>query len=304
MDADEALRLCKQLGHVDLIAEAYVALGRVQLAQQDFTGIEETLNEADRLSMQTSLDPWIAGWMDDCRVRFWLLTGKLNDAIQWVETNSLVLNGEFNYHSELPQIPYARVLVAQVTQKHPAADAEKVMDLLSRLLDATAKAGWVHHEIQVHILYAVLRFFLNDTAQALQSFERALNLAVPSGYVRTFIGGGELVRQLLHHAGNANVQPAYVERLLQEFDQSHPEQIEDSDRMAMDTSRTGMMYQLTERERDVLAELNTTLSIKEIAGVLCISVATLRTHIKHLYRKLGVHTRREAIARGYELGLI
>jgi len=72
-DAREGVRFCKQLGHVDLIAEAYVALARVQLAQNDLMGVEETLLDADRLSMQTKLDPWAVSWLDDCRIRLWLL---------------------------------------------------------------------------------------------------------------------------------------------------------------------------------------------------------------------------------------
>lgn len=61
---------------------------------------------------------------------------------------------------------------------------------------------------------------------------------------------------------------------------------------------------LTERELEVLRLLNTDLAGPEIARTLYVSLNTLRTHTKNIYLKLGVNTRRAAITRAAELGLI
>jgi LuxR family transcriptional regulator, maltose regulon positive regulatory protein len=61
---------------------------------------------------------------------------------------------------------------------------------------------------------------------------------------------------------------------------------------------------LTERERDVLRMLEGTKSLRDISRELYVSPNTVKTHTRMLYRKLDVSDRREAVARGRELGLI
>ena len=54
--------------------------------------------------------------------------------------------------------------------------------------------------------------------------------------------------------------------------------------------------ELTSRERDVLLLLQGALSVREIASALHLSRNTVKTHIQALYRKLGAHSRDEAVA--------
>ena len=54
----------------------------------------------------------------------------------------------------------------------------------------------------------------------------------------------------------------------------------------------------------MLRYLPTNLTVPEIAGELYVSRHTVRTHIRHLYAKLGTHTRAEAVARARALGLL
>jgi len=61
---------------------------------------------------------------------------------------------------------------------------------------------------------------------------------------------------------------------------------------------------LTERERAILAALPTMASNAEIGAEFFVSVNTVKAHLKALYRKLGVSTRREAVRRARELGLL
>ncbi|MCW2522580.1 MAG: LuxR family transcriptional regulator [Frankiales bacterium] len=61
---------------------------------------------------------------------------------------------------------------------------------------------------------------------------------------------------------------------------------------------------LTARERGILTQLAGPMSLAEVAATLGISVNTVKTHSAALYRKLGVSRRRDAVARGYELGLL
>jgi LuxR family transcriptional regulator, maltose regulon positive regulatory protein len=60
---------------------------------------------------------------------------------------------------------------------------------------------------------------------------------------------------------------------------------------------------LSEREIEVLHFLRSSLSVSEIAAMLCVAESTVRSHIKSIYSKLGVHRRMEAVERAQALGL-
>ena len=61
---------------------------------------------------------------------------------------------------------------------------------------------------------------------------------------------------------------------------------------------------LTTRELDVLNLLREPLSNKEIASKLYLSPSTVKRHTINLYGKLGVHSRREAVAAATNLGIL
>jgi LuxR family maltose regulon positive regulatory protein len=60
---------------------------------------------------------------------------------------------------------------------------------------------------------------------------------------------------------------------------------------------------LTEREAAVLRLLRGSLSLREIGQELYLSQNTIKTHTRAIYRKLGVSTRHDAIARGYDIDI-
>ena len=66
----------------------------------------------------------------------------------------------------------------------------------------------------------------------------------------------------------------------------------------------GMVEPLTDRERSILEHLPTRLSNTDIAGELYISVNTMKTHLRNIYRKLDVNDRDTAVARATDLGLL
>jgi LuxR family maltose regulon positive regulatory protein len=63
-------------------------------------------------------------------------------------------------------------------------------------------------------------------------------------------------------------------------------------------------WELSERELEVLRLLPGSLSQREIAAELYVSFNTIRTHTRVIFRKLGVTSRAEAVARARELGLL
>jgi LuxR family maltose regulon positive regulatory protein len=91
--------------------------------------------------------------------------------------------------------------------------------------------------------------------------------------------------------------PPFVGSLLSQWDARHA-----GDGAAQPNSRAS--DPLTARERDVLALISQGLSNKRIARALEISPETVKSHIKHIFLKLAVGTRAEAVSRAGLLGLL
>jgi LuxR family maltose regulon positive regulatory protein len=280
------------LGHVDLKAEANIAFARVQLAELNFDGTQETLNQVEQLSMQTKLDPWVLGWLADCRVRLWLAAGDLNQASYWAETCGLGVNDEFSFHYDLHHINLARVLAAQIVEHTRQADPTQCLRLIDRLTTTIDAKGWMHQKIQVLVLRALVLQALNDFTGALDTIASALILAEPEGYIRTFTSEGKNLKHLIGHLSKQGSKSRYAAALYRAF--------------PFDSSvqQPGLVEALSPREMEVLQLLLTSLSVTDIAAELVISVNTARSHIKNIYSKLGVNRRLDAIAKAKELNLV
>ncbi len=133
-----------------------------------------------------------------------------------------------------------------------------------------------------------------DLPAALESLEAALRLAEPEGYVRTFVDEGAPMAALLAAAADrgfaSRVRRTAARRL--PHDDAGPSAAPD------------LVEPLSEREQEVLRLLGTELSGPEIARELVVSLNTVRSHTKSIYTKLGVNTRRTAVRRAQELGLL
>ena len=103
---------------------------------------------------------------------------------------------------------------------------------------------------------------------------------------------------LLRDAAQEGVAPESVSRLLRAF------RTAEGEAPATPQITEPLTIALSERELQVLRLLKTALSGPEIARELYVSVNTLRTHTKHIFAKLEVNSRRAAVRRAEERGLI
>jgi LuxR family maltose regulon positive regulatory protein len=133
----------------------------------------------------------------------------------------------------------------------------------------------------------------------LDPLERALTLAEPEGYVRTFVDEGEPMRDLLRHAVAAGISSAYARRLLSAFEERTPAGF-----VLQTAAGAGLVEPLTAREVEIVRLVAAGMTNQEIAEQLVISLPTVKRHIANAYGKLGVGHRTEAVARANELGLL
>lgn len=110
--------------------------------------------------------------------------------------------------------------------------------------------------------------------------ERALALAVPERILRPFVASApEIGRLLEQHRARGTDHDAFVSLCLS--------------RRAR--SARGGEFGLSKREREILSYLRSPMTLPEIAATLFVSTNTVKTHVRVIYRKLGVHSRAEAV---------
>jgi LuxR family maltose regulon positive regulatory protein len=194
----------------------------------------------------------------------------------------------------------ARVLIAQ-------REYQGALALLSRLIETEDARGWTGRVIEPLALQAVALHAQGEASAALVALERALVLAEPEGYIRTFVDEGQQMAALLREALARGIAPAYVEHLLAAFRPPDTEIQGDGAAGSVPSHRltASMLTEpVTARELEVLRLLAAGASNAEMARDLVVEQSTIKTHLINLYGKLGVHSRTQAVARARALHLL
>jgi LuxR family maltose regulon positive regulatory protein len=193
--------------------------------------------------------------------------------------------------SRLPQSPMSTLLAARV--RLADGDRRGAGDLLNSI---PTQAMTRRLEIE-HSLLRALTIANSDAAAAHDLVHQALGLAEPVGFHRTLVTAGPGLWRLLESLPAHGRTADYVAGILHTAHGVVPAPW-------MAASRDGPVDQLSERERTVLRYLASRLTSTEIARELYLSVNTVRSHVKTVYRKLGVNSRADAVARGHAVGMI
>jgi LuxR family maltose regulon positive regulatory protein len=146
-----------------------------------------------------------------------------------------------------------------------------------------------------HGLLTALAVAPDDRLRAQAVLGEVLAVAAPAGFHRTIISKGPALWGLLESLPAAGPTGRYVDGLLAAAHRVVPAR--------RDTPQAGLVEPLSERELTVLRYLASRLTSTEIARELYLSVNTVRSHVKAIYRKLGVGSRAEAVERGRAIGL-
>lgn len=135
-------------------------------------------------------------------------------------------------------------------------------------------------------------------SRARRAIEQAVALAAPRGYVQAFVDLGPAILPLLRELAGAGAYPTYIGRILNACGAATPSATRPS------TSRLRRSYLLSRREHEILVLLAERWSNQEIAEQLHITINTVRKHTSTIYDKLGVSSRREAVAAARSIGLL
>jgi LuxR family maltose regulon positive regulatory protein len=293
--ASQHLLMSRELGVESGLSQnpyrSRVTAARIRQAQGDLDGALELLEEAERLyasDFSPDVRPVAA-----VRARVWIARGNLSAAWGWAREHGVAAADELTYVHEFEHATLARLLLAQGTRDRADDGIAATIELTERLLAAAEDGGRSGSAIDILVVQALARHARGDAAGALASLRRAVALAEPEGYVRVFIDEGPPMLALLKLAAKERKAPSYVRRLLAAAVAEGPTPVEQP-----------LIEPLSERELEVLRLLGSELDGPAIARELTVSLATVRTHTRSIYAKLGVNSRRAAVRRAAELGLL
>jgi LuxR family maltose regulon positive regulatory protein len=184
---------------------------------------------------------------------------------------------------------------AEAALRLAAGDPQAAADTLAPVLDGSVCGILRVRMVTALLLEARAREALGDQATAGRVLERALDITESNGIVLPFLLD-PAPALLERHRRYRSAHPALISQILELLggEQGGGEGI----------VPPGVTEQLTDSETRVLRYLPTHLTTHEIAAELFLSVNTVGTHRRHLYAKLGVHTRHEAVNRARALGLL
>ena len=171
----------------------------------------------------------------------------------------------------------------------------------ARQAQSAVPAGADTGDVRVErwLIDAQLSYGIGDRGRGRRSLEQALRLAESEQHRLPFVmQRGWLMPVLRQDRGLAD---AY-RRLLQP-DMASPA-VRAADRAAAEVAAPLIVERLSARENEVLRYMSEMLSTAEIAARMYISVNTVKTHVKSIYRKLAASQRGEAVRRARQLGLL
>jgi LuxR family maltose regulon positive regulatory protein len=237
-----------------------------------------------------------------CLADLALHTKRPLEAIRWADT--------FDYeHLKattrfiMPELVYLKIRIFQNTPES-RREVKSLLNLLQAFLERIHNVRFLAELLALRALSLVSE---GKQEEALGAIEQAVHQAQEGGYIRIFADIGPKLAPLLNQLQLDEEGLTYVGRILSALPSPttspakgsasvtplHPISITDAAASI-----------LSIREQEILLLLAQRLNNKEIGEKLFISPATVKRHAHNIYEKLGVHGRREAVAKATGLGLI
>ncbi len=292
----KALQLNSLGGHNAGVVFAKVLMARLAQTQGKLDDATKLMNEAANL-LPLGVPAWLKPEVISQQVLIYLAQNNPISA-------EVVLNqvpGSFlepeKYPSELIFIAQLRVVLYYVKNGEYKGDLDLPLQLADCLITTAIQNHRLGIALEILMVLIQIQSIVGRKDAALESLSKALQLAEHEGYLRIFLDAGSEIHELLKIAQKKNLHPEITRKLLAAF--SSAETISTSS-----AEQTGLFEPLSDRELEVLKLMSEGLTNPEIADHLIISLSTVKTHLVHIFNKLGVRNRAEAVLKAKEIGIL
>jgi LuxR family transcriptional regulator, maltose regulon positive regulatory protein len=287
---ETSIELAEKAGWLHVLWQAHLLQAQIQQALGDSQNAWQAIKQAEQVTLRYRI-PRVARIISAYQANIELATGKIESAVCWAEKYEHQLAVE-NLR-DFEELTRARICFLR--GNHSGA-----LSQVNDTLEKAQSAGRTASVIEAKILKAQLLEVLGDLEAGVELIGGAIELAEPEGFLRVFLKEGKRVKDLLVLLRQTKI-PAnvmgYSVRLLDGF----------GEKIFVDSGLSlpdELVEPLSERELEVLRLIADGLSNPEIAARLYLSVNTLRAHTTHIYQKLSVHSRVQAVNRAKHLRLL
>ena len=294
-ELERGIALAERAREVSNLVWGYVTLSRTERARGHEQDALEMARKAERVARASGAEREVAtavAWT----TRLCLARGDLGEAVALEQELAAWAEATAGTSRTVDRTTSARLLQA----RGRPGDASRLLD---EPREAAEAAGRVGELIELQTLQALALWSANEKERAVGTLTRALVLAEPEGYVRTFVDEGGAMGNLLSATLEAREKgsleppvPAHYLRKLVAVLERDPSLVASPD--------GGLPERLSGREHEVLRLVAAGKSNGQIASELYVTVGTVKSHLNNLYRKLEVSSRTQAVARARELKLI
>jgi LuxR family maltose regulon positive regulatory protein len=182
----------------------------------------------------------------------------------------------------------AEVSLMQAWTSFTHGDPDAAEAALAEVLSGSLPTLCPTTPLEARLIETALEIRKGQRTKARSTLNTALLLAEPAALVRPFHHADVSVRQLLlEQVGGFGRSNDFADRISR----------------ALSAVNRRSNDSLTNREHTVLVLLSTPQSLDEMAADLSLSVNTVKTHVRAIYEKLGVNTRRAAVVTARQLGI-
>jgi LuxR family maltose regulon positive regulatory protein len=279
---EEGIRLCQRVGDngqtiliQDLLMRLHLARGERKAAYAAFRASQEM--EFESLTLRT--------WQVTVAAWWHLLNNNVEAASLWspsVYAGRKERPGKRKRAAVLQEYECLTQVWLRVAQGRFQEAIEQATTLRARA-EADGKLRMV---IELQALESLAWQGQGQSDRAFENLEQVLARAQPEGFIRLLVDKGPPMAALLRRALSHGIAPQYVQRLLEAC------------RFA------GTHAALTRQEQKVLRLLASGYSNQAIAQQLVVAPSTVKTHLQHIYQKLDVQNRTQALTKAHDLSLL
>lgn len=285
-----SIQLAQEASWLHILWQAYLLQSQIQQAMGESQKARQAIRHAEQVAARYRI-PRVSRIIAAYQAKFYLTEGNLEAAVHWVEAYEGRAAAE--KLRDFEELTRSRILLSR-------GNYSESLSVLNCTLEKAKAAGRIASLIEAKILRAQVLEARGECEAGIESMTQAVALAEPEGFVRVFLDQGKRTADLLSRIRQmkilANVM-SYSWKLLEALNEKG---LVDSPQITLNV----LVEPLSERELEVLHLIADGLSNPEIAARLYLSVNTLRAHTTHIYQKLDVHSRMQAVARAKELGLL
>ena len=298
----DRMPLIRAAAMLECVAPAYECLIRIAAYRNNVVHAFALLEEAESLAEERGWGRLLA-LAQLWRLRFFLSEGRVSEAGACLDRLEKL---EAAYPAPVRCAWSSIRLIAKVGRASIAVannDLHDAIQLLTSARQETVEAKQLHGALLIAVQLSTTLLQAGDVVAAHRVFQDAMRAAAAGKMGQLILDGGPQIGELLasfqdspRNKPNPELT-SYAEDLMVSWRERHEPQ-------AMQKVKISVAELLSTRERNIINLIAHGQSNKEVARDLGISPETVKSHMKHIFEKLEVEKRTQAVARAQSLGLV